>query len=387
MSESSTLLVNGQPNNDKSESNSTDGGEKGYKPERRSASLSTLARAELEKHETFLTICACIGWVCVSASNITLTNYILHNKNFKFPVTISLIQQIFGFVCAVVLVKAKFVGHTQTRGDLREYVVHVLPIGVVTAITLAAGGAVYVYLSVSFVQMLKGVSPVITMLLMFCFGMLRARPDLCLSIVIISLAGIMASFGEVRFQWFGFALMMLSQVCDVLKIVLTERLLRKKFENIIDAIYHIAPATVCGLLAIWSYKEAPKLMHADTHHEPYLIFYLFVVACSGFGVNLLFMCVVDRANSLTFKVLGQIKSIVMILCGMLMFGNHVSGLQWASYCVSLVGFALYQRSIIRAKKESLALREPTVVQSPDLEVQSSAPLLAVAAMGVKSGDS
>eukprot|EP01134_Creolimax_fragrantissima_P005941 CFRG5941T1 len=328
-----------------------------------------------ERKNRALTVMACVGWVIMSASNITLTNYILHRKAFKYPVTISLIQQLFGFIFATVLVHGKLVSTSSSVITPRAYAVHVLPIGFVTAVTLAAGGAVYVYLSVSFIQMLKGVSPVITMLLMFSFGMLKPRSDMILSIVIISVAGLMASFGEVEFSIFGFLLMMISQVCDVLKIVLTERLLINRFENIMDAIYHIAPATLCGLITIWSYQEAPKLWHTEDFSKE-IPLWLLAVACSGFGVNILFMIVVHRANSLTFKVLGQIKSIVMILSGMAIFDNHVSGLQWASYAVSIMGFVLYQRSMMRSKKDACACITNNLPSPAELSVEDMAPIMA-----------
>lgn len=44
-------------------------------------------------------------------------------------------------------------------------------------------------------------------------------------------------------------------------------------------------------------------------------------------VNLLTMDVVKRTNALTFKVLGQIKNIGVIISGMVLFGNTVALMQ------------------------------------------------------------
>jgi hypothetical protein len=44
-------------------------------------------------------------------------------------------------------------------------------------------------------------------------------------------------------------------------------------------------------------------------------------------VNILTMVVVKRTNSLSFKVLGQIKNIGVILMGVVLFGNTVAPMQ------------------------------------------------------------
>lgn len=95
------------------------------------------------------------------------------------------------------LVRLKYVSLQNTKIDRRFYFASIFPIGVAGALTLAFGNIVYLHLSVSFIQMLKAFTPVMTMLLLFSFRMETVSFPMILAVSTLSLGTAISSFGEV----------------------------------------------------------------------------------------------------------------------------------------------------------------------------------------------
>lgn len=87
----------------------------------------------------------------------------------------------------------------------------------------------------------------------------------------------------------------------------------------------------------------------------------FALAASlGFSVNLLSFGVIQTTSSLTYKVLGQLKNVAVVLSSVALFGSAVSGLQAFGYTVCIVGFFLYNKaqSVRAAEAAAAAAKAP-----------------------------
>ena len=84
--------------------------------------------------------------------------YLLAYAGFPFPVLLTMWHMFFCSTLAYLLVRS---GRVQSVNMDREtYLKAIVPIGACYAGTLWVGNAAYLYLSVSFIQMLKALSPV-----------------------------------------------------------------------------------------------------------------------------------------------------------------------------------------------------------------------------------
>ena len=63
----------------------------------------------------------------------------------------------------------------------------------------------------------------------------------------------------------------------------------------------------------------------------------------GFVVNASTIAFLGVSNGLSFKIIGAIKNVVVLLSGILLFGDNVTLIQAMGYTLSLVGFGLYTR--------------------------------------------
>ena len=144
----------------------------------------------LSNYNTLLAGLICIVYLCIGPGLILLNQHILKALNFPFPMFLSGLGVLASGVLAQIVVKLGLVNlerQESVQGVLEDTsslfilrlttLIHhyyaligvlwfkrVLPVGLAHAATLAFGNAVYLYLNVGFIQMLKSFTPVIIML-------------------------------------------------------------------------------------------------------------------------------------------------------------------------------------------------------------------------------
>eukprot|EP01134_Creolimax_fragrantissima_P000142 CFRG0142T1 len=295
--------------------------------------------------ETAITVSICLAWACASSGMIMVNNHILNRGDFRYPIILCSLGQCASSVLAAFAIKF---GYAQQSVYYLPgtYIKQILPIGLFGGATLATGNAVYMYLSVAFIQMLKAGTPATTMFVMIMFGLESTRKDLVVAVMVICVGCALSAVGELSFSMLGFLLMMSSELFESLKCVMMQVLLDKKFSGPIEGLYHICPITFFCLI----FLATPFEMGDFVKDESYNIIlenpkYFILSGLGGFACNLLTMGVIKRANSLTFKILGQAKNVYVVCLGSVFLHESVTVLQTIAYAVSIVGFFLYQRAM------------------------------------------
>lgn len=109
----------------------------------------------------------CTTATCVSHSNRDVAG-------FKYPVTLSGLGQAFSALAAFTTCRVLKWVPAEKRVDAKFFAARMLPVGFFNATTLMFGNAVYMYLTVAFIQMLKAFTPVITLI-----GLVMASMEVC----------------------------------------------------------------------------------------------------------------------------------------------------------------------------------------------------------------
>lgn len=86
----------------------------------------------------------------------------------------------------------------------RLYLRTILPIGLLYTVSLGCANLAYLYLSVPFIQMLKALAPVVTLLMSWAASLADPRVSTLGTVLVIALGVLLAGVGEVRFVWAGF---------------------------------------------------------------------------------------------------------------------------------------------------------------------------------------
>lgn len=287
-------------------------------------------------------IISCVVWSVVSSGLIFLNKYIMATDDFHFPMALSFLGMTTSSICSyVAIVHLKMI--PQTVEITRQFWFRrALPIGIFGALTLYFGNLAYLYISVAFIQMLKGMTPCITLVVGVLFQVDAFTSPLVASLVVIGMGVALSSYAEAAFVLAGFLAMMAAEVAEAGKVVLMQKLMAGMKLHVLEGLLCFAPpcaiALFCGVLVL----ELEGMMQsgfAKIAAKPLLYI---GQGLMGFLVNLLVLSVIKNTSSVTFKVVSMMKNVLVVVGSIPIFNDKVTLLQGLGYAVSMAGFVLYQ---------------------------------------------
>lgn len=290
-----------------------------------------------------IAVVASVAWMAVSSALILLNKDLL-SHGFHYPMALSGLGMAFSggasFVCCRVL---KVVDAKKSM-TLSFYCTKILPVGLFMALTLHFGNLVYLYLTVAFIQMLKAFTPIITMLSLFIARLESPSRRLILSVSFIALGTATASAGEVNLNYTGVFIMLLSEIFESIRLVMTQLLLTGLRFHPIEGLMYLAPACTFWLIIGSLILEFRPMLESGAFllmaERPAKFL---AAAMMGFAVNSLAYIVIQSASSLTLKVLGTVKNALVVCLGIVLLAETVTGLQGFGYGISIAAFFWYQR--------------------------------------------
>ncbi|GAB4823501.1 hypothetical protein N2152v2_010547 [Parachlorella kessleri] len=242
-----------------------------------------------------------------------------------------------------------------------------LPIGFLMALSFYLSNVVYLYLTVSFISMLKALQPAVTMLALFVARLETPSRRLILSVCLIAVGTGLTSAGEVNFNLLGVAMMLGSLCTDSSRLVMTQVLLQGFKFHPVEGLKYLAPSCTAWLFLGSALFELRAMLAKGAfgfilaNPGPFL-----ATAILGFFVNWLNYYVIKNASALTLKVLGPIKNAIVVLSGIMLLQEVVTPLQFFGYAVSVAAFFWY--NMIKLQQAAVS-KPPTLpaYTSPTME--------------------
>jgi hypothetical protein len=295
----------------------------------------------------------CVAFMTVGPMLMVLNKEILRTLNFNFPLTLSGLGL---FVTSIVIRIAVASGICEVSAEAkqaihgRSWYTTVLPIAAAKAATLAFGNAVYLYLGLGFIQMLKAFNPVIVVAVMSICG-LPVPPRLARWGVYLIITGTLLEVrGELHMTFLGLFFMMFSEVMEAINLVLTQKLLQIGNFTLTEGLHTISPPSCFLLFLAASMLEWPRLFSEGSYRilaeHPW---HFAASSFLGLLVNFVGMAVVQATSSLTTKVLNTVRGVGVVMVGVLFYGEYCSPLELCGYSCALAGFSLYNVAQIKAK--------------------------------------
>ncbi|KAK7203798.1 glucose-6-phosphate/phosphate and phosphoenolpyruvate/phosphate antiporter [Myxozyma melibiosi] len=236
----------------------------------------------------------------------------------------------------------------------------IVPVSIFYSLSLVLSNQAYVYLNISFIQMLKATAPVAVFIVSYALGVESFRVDVLVNIWIIVFGVFVASFGEINFSTRGVVLQMLAIFFEALRLVLMNKLLHSptakteqektvynpkqgKGQSMdpLVCLYYFAPvcAITNSVLFVLS-EERTKLTTAALRELGLPI--LFVNALAAFLLNVSVVFLVGRTSSLVLSLCGILKDIGLVLVSSLIWRTTISKLQVVGYIIALIGMFGYK---------------------------------------------
>lgn len=278
-------------------------------------------------------------WIGLSGAVIIYNKWILAVFGFPYPITLTMWHMGFSSVLAFLLVRTGVVPSANLSQE--TYLKAIVPIGGLFALTLWMSNAAYLYLSVSFIQMLKALMPVSVFTVGCVFGMESYNPKTLGNMVIITIGVVIASYGEINFVVIGVLLQLASVATESTRLMLIQILLQRRglSLNPVTTMYYIAPASFLFLSLPFAVLELRQVMG-----DPNVDFNPFIFlsnAGAAFALNMSVFMLIGRTSALTMNVAGVIKDWMLIGLSVVIFQAQVTAINLGGYLIAFGGVVFY----------------------------------------------
>uniref|UniRef100_A0A5B6YVW9 Sugar phosphate transporter domain-containing protein n=2 Tax=Davidia involucrata TaxID=16924 RepID=A0A5B6YVW9_DAVIN len=297
-------------------------------------------------------------WIFLSFTVIVYNKYILDRKmyNWPYPISLTMIHMSFCSSLAYLLVRV-FKLVEPVSMSLELYVRSVLPIGALYSLSLWFSNSAYIYLSVSFIQMLKALMPVAVYSIGVIFKKDAFKSDTMANMLSISLGVAVAAYGEARFDSWGVILQLAAVAFEATRLVMIQILLTSKgiTLNPITSLYYVAPCCLIFLFVPWIIVEYPLLKDTSSFHLDFLIFG--TNSFCAFALNLAVFLLVGKTSALTMNVAGVVKDWLLIAFSWSVIKDTVTPINLFGYGLAFLGVAYYNHSKLQALKAKEAQKK------------------------------
>lgn len=297
-------------------------------------------------------------WIFLSFTVIVYNKYILDRKlyNWPYPISLTIIHMAFCSSLAYLLVRVfKVVEPVTMTMDL--YCKSVVPIGLLYAFSLWLSNSAYIYLSVSFIQMLKALMPVAVYSIGVMFKKDTFKSDTMGNMVSISIGVAIAAYGEAKFDTWGVMLQLGAVAFEATRLVMIQILLTSKgiTFNPITSLFYVAPCCLVFLFIPWIFVEYPLLKDTSSFHFDWVIFG--TNSFCAFALNLAVFLLVGKTSALTMNVAGVVKDWLLIAFSWSVIKDTVTPVNLVGYGLAFLGVAYYNHAKLQALKANEAQKK------------------------------
>ncbi|KAH8070778.1 solute carrier family protein [Aureococcus anophagefferens] len=299
-----------------------------------------------------LYMAAAIGIVYVNA-------YVLHV--WRYAATLCFAQMTFCSACAAACCRLGLGDPAACAlANRRTYATIALPLAGLYATFLYGSNAVYAYLPVGYIQVLKVSQAFVVYVLLACAGEEAVAPKPLLNLAVILGAVAVASVAQARLEGFsaaGFVLMMVSNAAYALYLVGQQLVLngragaspsgKRRPLDALTTLYFLGPPTALalGVGACATEWTAPGFSLADAP----------VGAIAGdcviaFALNLVQIAIVKRLSALAYMFAGYLKGALTVAIAVVGLGEPVDAVEVCAYALMLGGQVVWSLRKLRNKR-------------------------------------
>lgn len=217
----------------------------------------------------------------------------------------------------------------------------ILPVAACFAVSLILSNKAYIYLSVSYIQMLKAFTPVAVLIFSFTMGLEPSSLMEFYIVLIICIGVAMTSAGETYFSLQGFTFQALAIIAESSRLVLTNLLIKELKLDSLSTLYYIAPPCAVAIATACLLFEANSLPWDRMLTQEFALIML-VNGAVAFTLNIAVVLLITNTSALVLTLAGIVKDVLLVVLSMAVFGSPVTLLQYIGYGVALLGLNLHK---------------------------------------------
>ncbi|KAK1717462.1 hypothetical protein CaCOL14_004310 [Colletotrichum acutatum] len=296
------------------------------------------------------------SWIFFSNLTILFNKWLLDTAGFKYPVILTFWHLVFSTLATQVLARFTSLldGRHKVKMTGRVYLRAIMPIGVLYSGSLVCSNLVYLYLSVSFIQMLKAAAPVAVLFTSWIWGVADPSMKTFYNILLIVGGVGLASFGEIEFSWIGFIFQMGGIIFEAIRLVMIQVLLKgdenaQKMDPLVSLYYYAPVCAVMNFFVAW-FSEFGKFNVEDFNKVGFTM--LLLNASVAFALNISSVFLIGKTSGLVMTLTGILKNILLIVVSVLIWHTSITALQFIGYAIALFGLVIYSTGWDQLKASS-----------------------------------
>ncbi|KAE8355932.1 triose-phosphate transporter family-domain-containing protein [Aspergillus coremiiformis] len=281
------------------------------------------------------------SWVFWSNLTVLFNKWILDAT--EFTILLTAWHLIFATVVTQIMARTTTMldGRKNIEMNSRMYARTMVPIGLLYSGSLVCSNIVYLYLNISFIQILKAAGPVVTLFVSWSWGVATPSLGVLINVLIITCSVGLAVSGEIQFSMLGIFFQMASLVCDANRLVMIQILLSddgQKMDPLVS-LYYTAP--VCAVLnSIIAWQTELQSFHWSTiPNTGYLT--LLANAVAGFMLNVSIFVLIGKTSGLTTTLVSIPKNILLIVASVVLWHTQINMVQIVGYSIALLALLYY----------------------------------------------
>lgn len=284
-----------------------------------------------------------VFWISISCTMILFNKAVLDQMKFPYPMFLTTYHMIFATFLTQFMSRftSMLPGVKENKVDRNVLFTQILPVSLFFAVSLVLSNKSYIYLSVSYIQMLKAFTPVAVLIFSFFSGLEKTSCIELYIIMIICIGVALTSVGESYFSWIGFTFQSLAILAESSRLVLVNVLMKQLKLDPLSSLFYIAP--LCSLFIgiacmVFEWSQLPF----DRIFTPDFALIMLVNGCVSFTLNVAVVLLISNTSALVLTLAGIIKDILLVVLSITVFGSPVTPLQYAGYGVALLGLNLHK---------------------------------------------
>lgn len=222
------------------------------------------------------------------------------------------------------------------------YLRAIVPIGAFFSLSLICSNVAYLYLTVSFIQMLKATTPVAVLVVTWIMRLAKFDMRVLLNVSVIVFGVVIASYGEVNFVLVGVTFQVAGIMFESVRLAMVQRLLSSsefKMDPLVSLYYFAPVCAVMNFLCCLVF-EGHKLSLAAIQEVGIISLTLNAAVALCLNISVVFL--IGKTSSLVLTLSGVLKDILLVCASVAIWHSPVSMLQMFGYSIALGGLMYYK---------------------------------------------
>merc|ERR1719321_1748852 len=261
-----------------------------------------------------------------------------------FHMIVSFVLSSLGYACCG---KSAYPGMEVVKQSPHDFMKKLAPLSILFAVSICCSNQAYIYCSVPFLQMCKEMNVVMIYLAGLYLAVEKYNGQTLAILCIVMIGCWMSIHGEMNPSGVGFAIQMISQTSEVIKIIIQQMIMQGMRVDPLTMVMTMSPLCLCtlsfGLYFLWE----PGTL-ADAHK---MAFHLFLNGLNAFALNVSIALVIRYASGVSFVVAGVVKDILIVVVAAIFFGAVVTRMQIVGFTIASLGVAAH--ALVRSHRDAV----------------------------------